>query len=218
MSLWFRLLFFRISKTFFFLLFCIFSIFVAVDLSVNSVRFFSSGKTLVEEIALYYLQNFAKHLELFFPLSFLMASMKVLLDLNSHRELVALQMAGLSKKKLLAPFFLFAAFLSIACYANSEWIAPDAQDAACKFKTAHMKKQKKKREHVFNLTLEDGTELVYQKFDPLEKEFFDVFWLRAPDDVWHMKHLKIETAPPLGRFVDHLSRTEEKRFEKKREL
>jgi len=215
MTLWFRYLFSRLAKTFLFLLFCIFSIYVIVDLSVNSVRFFSSGGTTFIEISLYYLRNFAKHLELFFPLSFLLSAMKVLFDLNAYRELVALQMAGLSKKKLLSPFYLFAILLSSVCYINCEWIAPDAQDSANEFRSAHAKKKKKKREHLFTLSLEDETELIYQSFDPSEKQLFDVYWICSADDIWHMKYLKIDPKPPSGRHVDRLTRNEMKQFEKK---
>ncbi len=215
MKLWFRFLFRRLTYTFLFFLFSLFFLYVAVDLSVNGVRFFTSEKTLAAEIALYYLQNFAEHLDLFLPLSFLLSAMKVLLDLNAHRELGALQMAGLSKKKLLSPFFLFASLLSAACYINSEWIAPDAQGAADRFRMGHAKKKKMKRVHVFTLSLEDGSELVYQSYDAEAKQLFDVFWISSPDDIWHMKYLKIDPSPPIGKFVDHISRNLEKRFEKK---
>ena len=214
MRLWFRLLLFRLAGTFAFLLISLFFLYVIVDLSVNGVRFFSA-ETAPVEIALYYVRNFAEHLEIFFPLGFLLAAMKVLFDLNLHRELVALQMAGLSKKKLLLPFFLFASLLSAGSYFNSQWLAPDAQEAASSFRLEHAKKKKKMREQVFPLSLEDGTELVYQSFDPQKNRFFDVFWLKAPDDIWHMKYLKADSQLPIGLFVDRLSRNSSSQFEKK---
>ena len=213
MKIWKRYLLGRIGKTFLFILACILAGYILVDLSINGFRFFSKGTTTFADIALYYLRQFAMHLELFLPLSFLLAALKVLFDLNSHRELVALQMAGLSKKKLLSPFFLFAGILTLASYINSQWFAPTAQEAVYAFRESHPKgKTKTKREHVFTLSLDDDSELVYQNFDEKKKELFDVFWIRSPDDIWHMKILNFDSKPPQGRFADRLIRTKEKQF------
>ena len=214
-KIWYRHLLTHLTLTFLFLLVCFFTIYAIVDLSVHGVRFLSTGPTTFLEIALYYFHEFAKHLELFLPLTLLIASMKVLLDLNTHNELVALQMAGLSKKTLLRPFFLFAALLSFVSYANSQWLAPDAQDASYTFRNQHSKKKKKaKREHVYNIALEDDSELIYQSFDEKNKELFDVFWVKSGSDIWHMKFLKIDLKHPQGRFVDHLKRNDKGQFEK----
>lgn len=216
MKIWQRTLFFQLLKTFLFILLCILLGYSILDLSVNGVRFFSKGSTTFFDTIRYYLRQYSMHLQLFFPLSFLLASMKVLVDLNSHRELVALQMAGLSKKKLLAPFFLFASFLSLFSYVNTQWFAPAAQEEVYAFRDAHPKgKKKSKKEKVYTLALDDDTELVYQSFDSAKQELFDVFWIVSPDNIWHMKYLKIDPMPPTGRFVDHLTRNAEKQFEKK---
>jgi lipopolysaccharide export system permease protein len=213
MKIWQRHIFGRLIKTFLFFLFCIFFIYIVVDLSVHGVRFLSSGKTTFTQIAVYYLQTFAILLDLFLTLTFLLATMRVLFDLNTHRELVALQMAGLSKKSLLAPFFFFAAFLTLACYINSQWFAPDAQTIAKAFMFAQKnKEEKEKKVHVYSISLEDDSELVYQSFDRDQKELFDVFWVRTPNDIWHMKYLEIK--PLCGRFVTHLTRNGQKQIEK----
>lgn len=213
MKIWQRHLLGQLIKTFVFLLCCLFTIYVIVDLAIHGVRFISSEKTTCREVCFYYLQTFSALLELFLTLTFLLASMRVLFDLNEHRELVALQMAGLSRKRLLAPFFLFAAFISAICYINSQWFAPDAQDVADAFMIAHKPLPKKtKRIHVYSISLEDDSELVYQSFDREKQELFDVFWIRTPSDIWHMKYLEI--APLQGRFVNHLTRNHNKQLEK----
>src|SRR4029078_891868 len=43
-------------------------------------------------------------------------------------------------------------------------------------------------------------------------ELFDVYWIKEPNDVWHMKTLNIKTLE--GRFINHLVRNEEFQFEK----
>lgn len=215
MRIWQRYLFSHLLRTLLFFFLCLLTLYIAIDFSINGVRFLSKDTTSWLDIGINYLRHFAKFLDLFFSLSFLLASLKVLLDLNAHREIVALQIAGLSAKKLLAPFYITAVLLAAASYANSQWISPDAQMAADDFYKAHSKKiDTKSEERVFSLELQDGSELVYQSYDWEKKELFDVFWIRSPGDLWHMKHLQTDVRPVAGRFADHFLRNDQGLFEK----
>lgn len=200
--LWKKYLFKKLLQLFFFLLFCLFSIYVLVDFSIHGVKFLSSNNASFSEIVRYYFHLFSQHWELFASLSFLLSSLKLLLDLSSHLELVALQMAGLSRKKLLTPLFAFAAFLCFSCYCNSQWLSPGTQSLS-----------KEKKKNVYNIALDDS-ELIYQRFDKTRKELFDVFWVQNADDVWHMKYLNISSRPVQGRFVDHFIRNSQGQFER----
>ncbi len=211
MKIWQKHILRKLIKTFFFFLVCLVAVYVVIDLSAHGVRFFS--KSSFFDILIFYLNIFASLLDLFLTLTFLLATMRVLIDLTAHREIVALQMAGLSKTKLLAPFFIFAACLSFICYLNTQWFAPDAQELTAAFKTAHKSKENKAQQvKIFTVSLEDESELIYQKFDKNSRELFDVFWVKAPNDIWHMKSLKIDTLE--GHHVNHLIRNSAKQFEK----
>lgn len=218
MKIWERYLLRQLAQTFLFFLLCIFTVFVVVDMSVNGVRFLSHAETGWLDISIYYARNFAMHLDLFLPLSMLLSTFKVLFSLNLHCELVAFQAGGVSKKKLLRPFFLFASFLALTSYSNSQWLAPDAQDAADAFRNAHHKSKKKnKRDHVYNVALSDDSELIYQSFDDEKKELFDVFLVKGSKDLWHMKYLNVDSSDTHyleGRYVDHFQRTQEGQLEK----
>lgn len=211
MKIWQRHILSKLVKTFFFFLICLLAVYVVIDLSAHGVRFLS--KSSFVDIIHFYLNIFASLLDLFLTLTFLLATMRVLIDLTSHREIVALQMAGISKRKLLAPFFIFAACLSFICYMNTQWFAPDAQELTSEFKSAHKtKKIKVQQAKIFTVSLEDESELIYQRFDKTTRELFDVFWVKAPDDIWHMKSLKIDSLE--GRYVNHLTRNNAKQFER----
>jgi len=185
------------------------AIYIVVDLSAHGVRFLT--KSSFAQITLFYLNSFASLLDLFVTLSFLLATMRVLIDLTAHREIVALQMAGISKKQLLSPFFLFAGFLSLICYMNTQWFAPDAQELTNMFKSAHKSKKNKVQQiRVFTVSLDDKSELIYRSFDKNNQELLDVFWVKAPDDIWHMKVFKIHSLE--GQYVNHLIRNEAKRL------
>jgi lipopolysaccharide export LptBFGC system permease protein LptF len=202
-KIWQRHLFFHLSKAFLFILICLFLVYAIVDLSIHGIRFFSNTTTAWTEIFSYYIHNFAKHLELFFPLTFLLASLKVLLDFSAHHEFTALQMAGLSKRALLHPFFLLAGILALAAYGNSQWLTSEEEPlqtkALCKIKKP-----------VHHLSLKDSSELVYQNFNRETKELSDVFWIKSNKEIWHMQSF----LPPVGSFVDRLQRNEQQVFEK----
>lgn len=211
MKIWQKHIFLKLLKTFAFFLFCLFFIYVVIDLSAHGVRFFS--KASFPEVALYYLNSFSTLLDLFLALTFLLGTLKVLFDLTTHREIVALQMAGLSKKTLLTPFFLFASLIAMIGYVNLEWIAPFAGEYSSGFKTAYKSKKKSEKEKIYTICFEDESELVYHHFDRTKKELVDVFWIRFPDDIWHMKTLQIDSR--RAHFVDHLTRNSLKQFERR---
>ncbi len=180
---------------------------VAVDLSVHSVRFFADGHVNIFNISLYYLYSFSMHLDLFFAVGFLLSVLKVLSDLTHHFELITLQMAGISKRRLSRPLFFLASTLTLCSYANSEWIAPNALESIDSFRDTHAKRKKHaQREHVHAVTLDDGSEIVYQEFDPHRKILFDAYWIRSPDELWHMKIIELKRTPLLGRYTDHFVR------------
>lgn len=208
--IWQKYILSKILKTFFFFLICLLVIYVIIDLSAHGVRFFS--KASFKEISLFYLNTFSTQLDLFFTITFLLATLRVLFNLSSHREIVALQMAGISKKKLLYPFFLFAACIALVGYMNCQWLAPHAGEHSSGFKTAYKAKKKGKVQKLYTVSFDDESELVYQRFNKEKRELFDVFWVRSPEDVWHMKSLEIDSLK--GYFVNHLIRNEAKQFEK----
>lgn len=197
-------------KTFSFFLICLFVIFVIIDLSAHGVRFFS--KVGFRQIFLYYLNTFSANLELFLSLVFLLSCLRVLFDLTGHWESVALQMAGISKKKLLSPLFLFASLIALICIINCQWFAPHAGDSSDDFKTIYKAKKKAHEKKLYTVSLDDETEIIYHKFDKQKKELLDVFWVRSPIDIWHMKSFRIDQLD--GYFVDHLTRNNSKQFEK----
>lgn len=205
MKRWQRYLFRKLATIFSFFLLCIFIVYFLVDLSIHGIRFLAEGNAPLLSLLQYYASLFATHLDLFFPLTFVLASLKVLLDLNGRFELTALQMAGLSRRTLLTPFFFFASLLSLLCYANSEWCIPYSRALTEEFKTIHAKKKKGRREHVHAIALPDHSELVYQEFNEGTQMLFDVFWIRSFDDIWHIKALSL-TTPLKGYHVDHFTR------------
>ncbi len=206
MKIWELHLFGRLFKTLAFILAALFCVFVLIDLSIHSVRFLA-GKAGVLDLFLYYLHSFSRHLDLFFSLAFLLTILRVLTDLAHHSELIALQMAGLSRMRLSMPLFLTALTLTFLSYANAQWLAPDALESIDLFRVEHAKRKKTVlREHVNALTLDDGSEIVYQSFDPQNKTVFDVYWMRNNKQLWHMKTLDLKSDQLMGYHINCFKR------------
>jgi lipopolysaccharide export LptBFGC system permease protein LptF len=207
MKIWERYLLLRLASTAGFILGSLFAVYVIIDLSIHSVRFFADGRANFGSVLLYYIHSFSMHLDLFFALAFLLSALKVLFDLTHHSELIALQMAGLSKRRLTRPLFMLAATLTVLSFANSQFLATDAQESIESFRFEHAKRKKEVvREHVHAVTLDDGSELIYQRFDPWQKRLIDAFWIKSPDEIWHLKIIELESTPLVGKLVDRLTR------------
>jgi lipopolysaccharide export LptBFGC system permease protein LptF len=205
MKIWQQVLLKETAKTFLFFLFSIFTIYVVVDLSVHGVRFLTHGSLL--DLGAYYLYTFSTLFELFITLTFLLSVIRVLHDLTRHRELIALQMAGLSKKRFSLPLFWMAAFLSVLCFLNHFLLMKESQGIADNFRKSH-KKKKVEKLHSFNLM--DDTELVYQRKEG--KELIDLFWVKNAADIWHMKSFSLDSFE--GKSVHHFTRDPEMRLVK----
>ncbi len=213
MKIWERHLFSRLFKTLAFILAALFCVYVLIDLSIHSVRFLAS-KAGILEIFFYYIHSFSRHLDLFLSLAYLLTILRVLTDLSQHSELIALQMAGLSKRTLSTPLFLTALSLTLLSYANAQWLAPEALESIDTFRVEHAKRNKTAlREHVNALTLDDGSEIVYQTFDSQTKTVFDLYWMRNKNKLWHMKTLEIGQHPLIGTHIDCFQRNESGQLE-----
>lgn len=208
MKLWQRYLFGHLIRTFCFIFLCFLILYAAIDFSIQGVRFPIKEGMSWDKATLLYLKHFAQLTDLFLSFSYLLSCLKVLTDLNTHRELCALQTAGISIKKILSPFFQFAFLLTLICYANSEWISPESE-------TYSHKSSSRNHQKVFSLELEDGSELIYQKYLPQKKELFDLFWIRSFNELWHIKYLDISLLPPTAKFADVFVKNSQGIWEKK---
>ena len=213
MNLWERSLFFRLSKTAGFLFLSLAFLYVFADLALHSTRFFSKGAFHPGELLLYYVFCISLKLDLFLSLSFLMGLLIVLFDGASHLEFVSLQTAGISKNRIARPFILLATFCCLISYANSEWLATRSFLSIDSFREIHAKRKKRiLREHVQGVLLEDGSELVYSRFDTSAKTLYDLYWLCGKHKIWYIKTLDLKETPPAAHFADLLVRTPQKKI------
>ena len=215
-KLWQRYILWEFSKVFFLFLFSFYFLYVLIDYSTHIQDFFQ-GKTLSWWIIFqYYFFQLIKRSDILLPLALLIGSIKVLCQLNSHRELVAFQVAGIRVKKLLSPLFFVAGLCFVATFLMNEFALPHSLNFIDKFYDAHLRHsyRGKRSDPLHTICLPDNSKLIYQYYDSSKEAFYDVIWLKSPDDLFRMRYLKADPELPQGQWVDHLVRDEEGGFEK----
>lgn len=220
--IWKRYILKEIIKVFTLVLFGFFFLYCVFDYSLHMQDFLKDKKIQLLDFFIYYGHLFIKRAELLVPLAMLIATIKVLSSFNSHRELLALQVAGLSFKKLLRPFFLLGAVCTLYSFVSVEFFLPTSLAYLDNFHNSHFK-HSEQRHKIYNLKtkdklhtipLKDRSKVVYQYFDSAQDAYFDVIWIRSPGDLWRIKYLKIGDHSPQGKYVDHFVRDSQGFFEK----
>lgn len=214
-KLWERYLFFEFIKTFVFFLASLFFLLVVIDFSTHMQDFVQQAAVPWLQIAFYYLCQFIKRADILLPLALLISTMKVLCRLNIQKELLAFQSAGIQAHALLRPLFVVGGLCVLVNFAIMQFVAPYSLNAMDQFYDAHLRHSHHTRNdplHVMHL--EDRSKLIYQYYDASKAAFFDVIWLKSPDELWRMKYLQADPHHPRAMWLDHIERNQEGALEK----
>jgi lipopolysaccharide export system permease protein len=218
--IWQRLIFRELLKNFALVLFGFFFLYCALDYSFHMQDFLKGKGIRIVDFGLYYTHLFIKRSDLLIPLGVLVATIKVLTTLNTQRELLALQVAGLNFKKINKPFLLLAACCALFTLISTECILPHSTIYLDNFHNSHFSHSNQgvralaKKEKLQVIPLPDRSKVVYQYFDKEKEAYFDLIWIRTPDDIWRMKYLKMNGKHPMGEYADHFVRGKNGFFEK----
>ncbi|NGX45048.1 MAG: hypothetical protein K940chlam2_00188 [Chlamydiae bacterium] len=214
---WERYLFRELFKTFIFFLAAFYFLYVVVDYSAHMQDFIKGKSLSLSNLFLYYCFQFVKRADILLPLALIVSSIRLLLTLNLNKELLAFQSAGLSWKKLLRPFYFVALSSTLVIAAFNQFALPSSLNFIDKFYDTHLRHSHRgnRSDPLHVIHLEDHSKLVYQYYDSARQAFFDVVWMRSPDELWRIKYLQADPNNPIGEYVDHLVRTDEGHFEKR---
>ncbi len=215
-KIWERYVFGEILKVFFLFLGCFFFLYCIFDYSLHVQDFIVDKKICLSHLCTYYFYQFIKRCDLLIPLALLIATLKVLFSLNTHKELVALQASGVSSKRILRPFFIFAAICAFFIFTSMEFLLPSSLNFLDRFQKQHFKHayHGNRKEPIHSIFLKDRTKIIYQKELKDKQLYFDVFWIRSADDIWRIKYLSTNLDEPIGYYVDHIVRSAGGNFEK----
>ncbi|NGX39401.1 MAG: hypothetical protein KR126chlam1_00728 [Chlamydiae bacterium] len=215
-KIWEKYILKEFGKFFLFFLGSFYFLYIVVDYSTHMQDFLQGSGPSVLNTAQYYFYQMVKRADIVLPLALLVGTIRVLCSLNTHRELVAFQSAGIPLKKLLRPLFLVGTLCALTNIALNEFALPHSLNSIDKFYAGHLRHsyRGKRTEPLHVMHLEDQSKLIYQSYDMERDSFFDVIWIRSPDDIWRMKYLKADPELPRGKMIDHLVRNEKGVFEK----
>lgn len=215
-KLWERYVLSELLKVFFLFLGCFFFLYALIDYSLHMQDFIVDKRIQISHIITYYIFQFIKRANLLVPLALLISTLKVLLAMNHRGELIALQASGLSRKKILRPFFFLGFLCVLFNLVSSEFFLPSSLNHLDNFREKHFKHSRRgnRKEPVHVLPLKDRSKIVYQTEDKEGKLYRDVFWIQSVDDIWRMSALSSDPQNPVGYFVDHMKRNAHGNFEK----
>jgi len=210
LRIWEKYFFKEIFKVFFLFLAVFYGLYTLIDYTSHvSSAGHQHSHLHFGEFFLHYFCEFVVRAEILVPFALLIASVKVLCQLNQNNELIALLAAGYSKRRLLAPFISLGFLITALLFLNSEFLLPKATKRLLRLdeKYSREKSVNKVQSTVHQLTLEDGTTLLFMHWNPALEQFEEALWIRSIDEVWRMPRLKPRTAVPQGEFIDILKRS-----------
>ena len=130
LRIWEKHFYKEIFKVFFLFLFVFYGLYTLIDytshvvvLATSIVIFVGASFSCTISVNLWCAQKF-------YAFALLIATVKVLCQLNQHNELIALLAAGYSKRRLLAPFLYSALLITVLLFLSSEFILPRPTSAA----------------------------------------------------------------------------------------
>lgn len=205
--IWKRYFYKEIIKTFCFLLFGFFALYITIDIMAH-LKDLRAGKTSFSVWVMYYLCTFSRRLDVLLPFAVLIGTIRIMLALQARNELVALLVSGVPMKTLLKPFIVSACAASLILYANFELFLPRAQPKALAIQENDFGKKQLVQDdsQVREVILKDGTRMFYSDYNTKLRQFTDVFWIITIDKVYHMKTLTCLKDAPRGFYVDLITR------------
>lgn len=211
MKIWERYFIGLFFRMFFLFLFCFYGLYIIIDYANHASALAShNGWLPIQEIFTYYFFVFASRAEILLPLALLIAFIHTVCSLNTHRELSALMASGFPLRLLMRPFLVIGVLCIALLYVNEQFFLPGALKKLRRIEgtTKHQRNKQNKQIIVHNLLLEDGSLLIFQKYEPDAERFFDVYWMPSIDNIYRIKYLLPNGQIPIGHFVDHLIRRE----------
>lgn len=191
--IWQRYIIFECLKTFVFILFMVYFLFVLVDYTTKTPH------GTFQELLVYYGREFFQRLNVLVPFSLLIASIRTLLKLNYDGELIALLGGGISLRQMMTPLLIIGLLVTCIQYLNMEVFLPNTV-ACC------MKQQIVQPGYIQSVKLKDQSTLLYMHYIPSNQTFHSAWWVESFEKLHYFKELNVSKEPAIA--------TGEERFEK----
>ena len=205
LKIWEHYFFKEFTKTVVGFLAVFFGLYILIDYASHAASFYKTSSQFQWTDAFqYYASELLYRLEVLLPFALLAGTIKTLSALNTHNELVALISSGLSLKRLALPFLTVALLCTGFMYINTQFFLPAASPILKQMEEhrSSERHQKAKLTAVQNLSLEDNSLLLFQRYDAPSNALIDAYWIRSIDDIYRIKTLYIKADEPSDKFLD----------------
>ncbi|GAB4228466.1 MAG: hypothetical protein Tsb0021_05820 [Chlamydiales bacterium] len=208
-KIWERYFAIEFTKLFCILILGFYSLYVLIDFSTRYSFYHSSGLSWFDIFG-YYGYIFLQRVEILVPFAVVISGIRILCNLNIHREFIALLASGISINRLMRPFFLVISILITLLYVNAQWSAPWASKRLNIFES-NRNKEKYKREQKINIhaaILPGHGVILFHGFDEPNRRYYDTYIITSTDEIFHVEYLYPYESPIRGCHVEKLTRDE----------
>ncbi|MGL4326887.1 MAG: LptF/LptG family permease [Tannerellaceae bacterium] len=155
--------------TYFFAIALIISISVVFDINEKIDKFLMPHVPLKAIIFDYYM-NFIPHFaNLFSPLFTFIAVIFFTSKLAENSEIIAMLASGMSFRRLMYPYFISAAIISMSTFVLNSYIIPPANATRIDFQNKYIKNKKKEWERNIQIEVEPGVIAYFNSYDATTK-------------------------------------------------
>lgn len=180
--------------------------YASIHHSLHAIKGSSSAlqsKASLQLSLLYYLAQIALKAEFLVPQLVAVATTLTLFSMQSKREILLLQAAGLSLKDLMRPLIYSGLIITSLLYANFQWLHPICERIS--ETKEHLDKGliEKLNDKVPALFLKDQTVLLYSSIEHKTATLSKVFWIKNPNTIFSIEKLAF-TTPSLPIGIDVL--------------
>lgn len=187
-----------------------FSLYASVHYSLHAIKGSSSAPISLKLSILYYLSQIVLKSEFLVPQLIAVATTLTLFSMQSKREVLLLQAAGLPLKRLMAPLLKASLLITCLLYANFQWLYPICENISSIKEHMDHGTLDKAKDRVPSLYLKDQTVLLYSSIQHKTLTLNNVFWIKDANTIYTMEKLAFTTPSlPIGLGVACFSKAPE---------
>lgn len=184
-----------------------FSLYASVHYSLHTIKGSSTPNISLKLSILYYLSQIVLKSDFLVPQLIAVATTLTLFAMQSKREVLLLQAAGLPLKRLLAPLLKSAFVITCLLYANFQWLYPICENITSIKEHMDHGTLDKAKDRVPSLFLKDQTVLLYSSIQHKTLTLNKVFWIKDTNTIYAIEKLAFTTPSlPIGLEVTCFSK------------